>query len=80
MEWYRKNKRILALVTCIFFTAGLILTLIGMTATELKPLGTAGSIIFFVSLVPVGVIWVLNNRDKKENETEQPEEEAAPEK
>lgn len=73
MEWYRKYKRPLALITCILFVTGVILTLIGMNPAGTGTLGKIGGIIVFVSLVPIGAIWVLNSREKKEKETEEEE-------
>lgn len=66
MEWYQKHKRTLALITLILFVTGLIL--IGMNAVELTALGTVGSIILFVSFVPLGAIWILHTREKDRNQ------------
>lgn len=68
MEWYQKHKRTLALITLILFVTGLILILIGMNAVELTALGTVGSIILFVSFVPLGAIWILHTREKDRNQ------------
>ena len=79
MEWYRKHKRAFAMGTCILFVAGLLLTLTGMTALKTTKLGTIGTILLFVSLVPVGVIWIMNSRDKEVQEQKKAETKDKPE-
>ena len=76
-----KGERVIAGIGCFCWVAGFIVFMVGMNleGTTKEWMSVAGSIVFFIGLVIVGVIWAKKkyvDEDKKGEDSSMPSDEA----